>query len=264
MRFSLPNDTDERSPVANEALVRATLVERAGFDVESEQDWRLVASRLTFASSPAHAVSGQAGKAPAIWIQGAFQRVRPKTWVGTAMLAMTCVALMGIGFATFEWAGPFVGQKLGLIGEQRLYTVINQSRDNAGVTIKVDKAYADAGNVYIAFRIQPDQAHAGSYTLATFGLSDQYGEEGGGGNIQCAARADASAPQVCVLDGAPFHPPSGATSLTLTLDVQALYYNQPSSSGSQRIEGSWRFVFTVPFHTKNLGPGGPYAQPSPR
>ena len=177
------------------------------------------------------------------------------------MLAATCAALMGLGFATFEWAGPFVGQKLGLIGEQRLYTTINQARDDAGVTITVDKAYTDAGNTYIAFRIQPDQALAGSFALGAFSLTDQYGEEPGGGNIQCAARTDATAPMICVLDSPPFHPPSDATSLTMSLDIQALYHTT-SQGSSQRIEGSWRFGFTVPFHTKNLGPGGPYAQPT--
>jgi hypothetical protein len=256
------NEMDERSRVGEEALMRATLAERAGFEVESERDWRVVASRLRFEPAPAR-TGLKVEKAPASWIPGALGRVRPRTWPGAIMLIATCVALMGVGFATFEWAGPFVGQKLGLIGERRLYSTVNQSLNNAGITIKVDKAYADAGNVYIAFRIQPDQAVAGTFTPATFSLTDQYGEEGGGGNIQCAARADATAPQVCVLDSPPFHPPAGATSLVLTLDVQALYHIS-TEGGSQRIAGPWQFMFSVPFHTQSLGPGGPYAEPAGR
>ena len=261
MRSSTPNGIDSHSPSAEEALLRATLAERAEFDVESERDWGMVAPHLRFETAPAREASIHARKTPVSWVYSAFPRLWPRSWLSAAMLAATCVALMGIGFATFEWAGPFVGQKLGLIGEQRLYTAINQARDDAGVTIVVDKAYADPGNVYIAFRIQPDHAVAGSFSLATFSLTDQYGEEGGSGNIQCAERTDSIASQVCVFDSSPFHPPSRASSLTLTLDVQALY--RVSSNGdSQRIEGSWRFVFAVPFHTKSLGPGGPYAEPT--
>lgn len=261
MRPSTPNEIEDRSFAAGAARVRATLAERAGFDVESERDWELVAPRLRFEKATSSSATRKAVKAPTAWMRGALHRARPRSWLGAAMIAATCVALMGIGFATFEWAGPFVGHKLGLIGEQRLYTTVNQARDAAGVTITVDKAYADAGNVYIAFRIQPDQASAGSFSLATFSLTDQFGEEPGGGNIQCAARTDATAPQVCVLDSPPFHPPTGATTLTITLAIQAIY-RVPSTGDSQRIEGPWRFVFAVPFHTKNLGPGGPYAQPA--
>ncbi len=260
MRPSTPNEIEDRSFAADEALVRATLAERAGFDVESERDWRRVAPYLRFESTPTRATSSQAGKTPAARMRGALHRARPRSWLGAAMIAATCVALMGIGFATFEWAGPFVGHKLGLIGEQHLYTTVNQARDDAGVTISVDKAYADAGNVYIAFRIQPDQAIAGSFSLATFSLTDQFGEEPGGGNIQCAARTDATAPQVCVLDSPPFHPPSGATSLTLTLDIQALYRVHRMVTRSE-LEGSGASVHrSVP--RKNLGPGGPYVQPA--
>ena len=264
MRSPTPNETDDQSHVAQEALVRATLTERAGFDVEGERDWPLVSSRLRFESASmgaSGATFSHSVKAPAGWMRGALHRVRPRTWPGAIMLAATCVALMGVGFATFEWAGPFAGQKLGIIGEQRLYTTINQSRDDAGVTITVDKAYADAGNMYIAFRIQPDQAAAGTFSLATFSLTDQYGGDPGGVNIQCVARTDPTVPQVCVLDSPPSHPPTGATTLTITLAIQAIY-RIPTTGDSQRIEGSWLFVFTVPFHTKNLGSGGPYAQPA--
>ncbi len=241
--------------------MRATLAERAAFDVESERDWDAVSSRLRFEGAPAGAKPRRLVSAPATWIRGALHRARLRSWQGAVMLTATCVALMGVGFATFEWAGPFVGQKLGLIGERHLYTTINQSRDNAGVTITVDKAYADAGNVYIAFRIQPDQAIAGSFSPATFSLTDQYNDDSGAPTIECAARTDATMPQACVLDSPPFHPPTGATTLTITLDVQAIY-RVPSTGDSQRIEGPWRFVFTVPFHTKNLGLGGPYTQPA--
>ncbi len=263
MRSPIPNESDNRTLEAEEALVRATLAERAAFDVESERDWGAVSSRLRFEGPSVGAKPNRVVNAPVRWLRGALHRARPRTWPGALALVATCVALMGAGFATFEWAGPFIGQKLGLIGEQHLYTAVSQSSDNAGVTITVDKAYADAGNVYVAFRIQPDRAVVGTFSLATFSLTDQYGEEESGGNIQCAARTDATAPQICVLDSPPFHPPSGATSLTLALDVQALY-RVPSSGDSQRIEGPWRFVFTIPFHSKNLGPGGPYAQPTPR
>jgi hypothetical protein len=208
--------------------------------------------------------SAQRQRVKSSWLARAWSSAWPRSWAGAGLAAFTAIALLGAGIATFQWAGPFIGQKLQEIGQQRLYSAVNQSQDDSGVTIFVDKAYADLGNVYIAFRVQPDTPMAGSFTPGEFDLVAQSGQldmEHGGANIQCAARTDSSTAQVCVLDTAPFKPDAGGKTLTLTFDVYKLYHTT-SSGGTQTITGSWDFTFTIPFHTRSLGPGGPYAQPN--
>lgn len=89
----------------------------------------------------------------------------------------------------------------------------------------MDNAYADPGNTYITFRIQPDIPVEGSFSLATFDLTSQSGVETGGGgvNIQCAGRVEASAAQQCVMDSGSFAPDAGGQTLTLRLEIYALY-----------------------------------------
>jgi hypothetical protein len=264
MRSSTPNELENHARIPEEqeeATLRATLSERANLEVDSASDWRAITPRLRFETSER---SGHLPRRRRAFgrISGAWRDAWPRTWAGAGLAALTLVALVSAGFAAFEWAGPFVGQKLGLIGEQRLYTDVNESRDDAGVTIFVDKAYADPGNVYIAFRMRPDQPVAGSFSPGSFDLTSQSDRgSNGGANIECQGRSDPSAAQVCVLDSSPLQPDAGGKMVTITLDIHTIY-RIPSSGHSQTIPGDWNFVFTIPFHTRNFGPGGPYAQPA--
>ena len=179
------------------------------------------------------------------------------------------VALAGAGVGAAYWGGIFGGPKAQLIGDERLYTTIGQSQTHGGVTVTVDKAYADPGNTYIAvtFTMPDSQASRYSNVIAnSVGITDTDGNEAHGLNYVCEplwhdALFHRDGVQHCLMDLSAFQPPAGATSLNLNVEIGELWLFRTTDGQRDILTGPWSFNFSLPFYQQNLGPGGPYAQP---
>jgi hypothetical protein len=248
--------------VADEALLRATLAECAPATVDAEAAWVAVSSRITATAQNESSAKRRGfrllrtGAAPRADSRRPFPKV-------AAVLAVA-VLLMGAGFAGahfFQWSG-----KAQTVDREHLFTVVNQRQSEQGVTIMVNRAYADPGNTYLDYTIQLSSDLVGRYdhtVVASYDLTDGSadGSEAGAGNTQCGTISDSG--QIdCLLDASPFHEGASVTQITITYTITRLYLQHSGNSDTTELSGHWSFQFTIPFHQPSLGPGGPYAQPS--
>ncbi|WIG60705.1 MAG: hypothetical protein OJF49_003453 [Ktedonobacterales bacterium] len=251
----------------DEALLRQTFSEHAPVTVDTEKGWNAIAPQVAAIASEG-SMHTRRGILPWRRTHGAETAHAPRSrkraiapWAAVGLVA--ALLLTGAGFAGIFTGFPFNTPKLRIIGDEHLYTDVNQTQQADGVTIKVYKAYADPGNTYIAYSIQMSPELAKLYTYTTIGswsITGQDGEATLRGNIVCSA-AKPGDEQFCVMDEGPYHPAPGTSQLTITWDITAVYLNN-TSPGYTTLSGPWHFQFTIPFHAKNLGAGGPYAQPT--
>jgi hypothetical protein len=259
-----PFQADDATEWENIPLLRATLREHAPEAVEVETAWAAVSAQLAQIRQELPAVSD----APDL-------RTRPsdarrQLWRGAlpkvAAMLVVAVLLMGAGYGGghYLWGWPFGGQKLQLIGNQHLYTTIGQRQTENGITITVDKAYADADDTFIAFQVDMSSQvtkHYDRIIVASYDLHDQYADSPQTASTQCTPPSNGT--QACLMDVAPFHLSGGASELTITFDITKLYLLKDGESTTTELTGHWQFQFTLPYHQKSLGPGGSTSQPSP-
>jgi hypothetical protein len=188
----------------------------------------------------------------------------------TAGIAAVLIALVGAGVSAAYWGGLFGGPKAQLIGDASLYTVVGQSKTIAGVTVSVDQAYADPGNTFIAVTLsvpEPQAQRYGTVILNQVSIHDSAGHETDGLNIMCEplARADllqGGGIEHCMLDAGPLPTPAGAGPVSVTVEVGEAWLFSRNDGQRTVVSGPWTYQFSLPWHSKSLGPGGPYAQPA--
>ncbi|MEO7003033.1 MAG: DUF4179 domain-containing protein [Ktedonobacterales bacterium] len=274
------NDIDQRDNLDTtvEPLVRGALAEHAASPaVDTDAAWAAMAPRLAFTQTPIVATSTKTTTATATSAPVASRRAtaapRAQRWrfalVGVVAALVAGVMLTAAGY--FGWAGPFSfgpfsNHEIRQIGENHLYTRIGQTQESVGVALTLDSAYTDAGNTYIAYHVLPTSGATSSYNGFIpdgYSLTDQYGEEPNTGSLTECDAYQSGQPQYCLLNDGPFHPPTGATQLTISLSIPELLLTKGGANGgSVMLHGSWQFSFTLPFHQKSLGATNPGAQPS--
>jgi len=193
-------------------------------------------------------------------------------WRGMALAGLAAVlvaaALVGAGYGAATYFGapaPFANHELQLIGDAHLYTTINQTRTAQGVSVTIDKVYADEGATYIAYHasgVTSATRDANYFVWASFDVADQTSEQPVGAGTACQEGPGNGGAQYCLLDMGPFHPAAGATMLTITIDIHTMFVQKAGSAQFITLHGDWSFQFTLPFHHKNLGSGGPYGGPT--
>jgi hypothetical protein len=187
-------------------------------------------------------------------------------WLPARVGAILAVAmlLMGAGMAGgYLFGGPFGWlSKPQAIGNQRLYTNINQSQTDQGITITVRQAYADTGSTLLYYSIQVTPQLAQRYDESIdmgFALTDQFGDtpqntdHGPIGDRRCTALSSIGEVE-CLQDFAPFHVSKNVTQLTITFDVGLVGLAHSGSAAVAYVQGRWSFQFTIPFYQNNLGP----------
>jgi hypothetical protein len=265
MRKDMAPERDEmQDETREEQSLRATLHAHAAEVVDTQAGWEVVAPRLAQGARRARlrvVGRGSGGKRRMGWRQAAL----------IAAAVAIVAGLVAAAASTPFWGGLFGGPKAQLIGDERLYTTIGQSQTHGGVTVTIDKVYADPGNTYISFTASMPDAMAKHYTRVIANhvtITDAAGNEARGLNSTCDPLShDAlfhhDGVEPCLMDVSPFQPPAGATTLTLNVEIGELWLFR-TADGHQRdiLTGPWRFTFSLPFHQQSLGPGGPYAQPA--
>jgi hypothetical protein len=239
--------------------LRATLHTQASEVVDIDIAWEAVAPRL---EAPAAVVSQRRKIGP-------FAAVSRGLLVAASLAIV--VALAGAGAGAAYWGGLFGGPKAQLIGDKQLYTEIGQRQVVDGVTVSIDQAYADPGNIYLAvsFTMPHDlgSRYRGVIVNRTT-IADAAGQEAKGLNMTCDpfwhdALFHRDSVQHCMMDAGPLQPAVGATTLTLTVEIGEVWLF-PTNGGEREIHpGPLHFQFTLPYHQQSLGPGGPYLQPGP-
>ena len=250
--------TTERAESLEELALRTTLHARASEMVDTDGAWEGVAPRLVMGD----VIVDRRRRG------GPFAGVSRTVLVAAALLAIV-VALAGAGAGAAYWGGLFGGPKAQLIGDEQLYKTIGQSQTHGGVTVSIDKAYADPGNTYIAvtFTMPDSQASRYSNVFAnSVTITDGAGSEARGLNYVCEPLwhdqiFHHDAIQHCLMDLTAFQPPAGASSLSLNVEIGELWLVRTADHERDILSGSWSFTFSLPVHQRNLGPGGPYAQP---
>jgi Domain of unknown function (DUF4179) len=245
-----------------ERALRATLRAYAAGEVDTQAGWEAVAPRLT---------SAGAGSATQVRRPGPLAGVSRGVLVAAAVVALV-VALAGAGVGTAYWGGLFGGPKAQLIGDERLYTTIGQSQTIGGVTVTIDKVYADPSDTYIAFNFTMPDAMAKNYTSVIankFTITDAAGNEARGSGYVCEPLWHDQifyhdGVERCLMDLGPFQPAAEATTLTLKVEIGELWLFRAADHERDFLTGPWRFSFSLPFHQQSLGPGGPYAEPTTR
>jgi hypothetical protein len=257
-RISMRRDVVEHEESGDERALRATLRAHAGEMVDTDGGWEEVAPRL--AASGAGMIRPRRMGPLAGMSRGAL--------IAAASLALV-VALAGAGVGAAYWGGLFGGPKAQLIGDGQLYSTIGQSQTHGGVTVSVDKAYADPGNTYIAVTLTLPDNQASRYSNVfanSVSITDGAGNEAGGLNYVCEPLwhdplFHRDGVQHCLMDLSAFQPPAGASSLTLSVKIGELWLARTAGGQRDILTGPWSFTFSLPFHQQSLGPGGPYAQP---
>jgi Domain of unknown function (DUF4179) len=233
-----------QSAEADEALLRATLAEAAPHDIGMDRAWAAFSQRI---AAPQTRPTARRG----VRIRG-----RLVTLPAIAAALAMAVLLMGAGFAF--WAGPFQGSELNLIGQQHLYTEINQSQTAGGLTITVTNVYADEGRTLIAYTINPSddlRSHYNGVIVASYDLVDQTGHEPQGAAIQCTELQTDGGPIYCLMDLPSFGDGSGVDQLRLTWDIHTVYLTARGSSQTDSESSGWHFSFTLPYLHVNNGSG---------
>ena len=187
----------------------------------------------------------------------------------TGLVAVLVVAaLVGAGYGAavyFGLSAPFTTHELQLIGDAHLYSTIDQAQTQQGVSVTIDKAYADQGATYIEYHsngVTSATRDANDFIWASFDVADQLGEEPTGGTTTCLEGPGNGGAQQCLLNMGPFHPATGVSTLAITITIHTMFVQKAGSAHMLTLYGDWRFLFTLPFHHKNLGSGGPYANPT--
>jgi hypothetical protein len=262
----LPNVPDSAADPGAERILRAALAGHAPRMVNTEDAWLAVRSRLPLDAGLARSVEGAAQSTVRPWLRPALARRA----LLTAGIAAVLIALVGAGVGAAYWGGLVGGPKAQLIGDAGLYTAIRQSKTIGGVTVSVDQAYADPGNTFIAVTLSVPESQAqryGTVILNQVSIRDAAGHETDGLNIMCEplARADllkGGGIEHCMLDAGPLPVPADAGSIPVTVEVGETWLF--SRNGGQRtvLPGPWTYQFSLLWHSKSLGSGGPYAQPA--
>lgn len=250
-------EVTEREESRDELALRATLHARSSETVDTDAAWEAVAPRLAASS----VVVSQRRKA------GPFAAVSRGLLVAASLAIV--VALAGAGVGAAYWGGLFGGPKAQLIGDKQLYTEIGQRQVIDGVTVSIDQAYADPGNIYLAvtFTMPHDMgSRYGQVIVNRATIADTAGQEAKGLNMTCEPLWQdlvfhRDSVQHCMMDAGPLQPAAGAFSLSLNVEIGEIWLF-PANGGEREIHpGPLRFQFSLPFHQQSLGPGGPYAQP---
>lgn len=255
-----------------EALLRDTFAAHALASVDTDRGWAAIAGQISAANTTSATTSATAQNTHLAVAAPSGARARP-AWRRHAHLprALTRIAaavavaavLMGTGYGTFR----YLTTKGNAIARNNLYTAVNQHQTDQGVTFEVDRAYADTGSTSILYSVDLSSALAArGYTSATpmtFDLTDQYGDQGGSGYTICHP-GSGSAVETCEISDNAFAVPAGVTQLTITYDIYRVLLARGGNHPLQEmIQGAWNFQFTIPFHQKSVGPGGPYGLPTP-
>ncbi len=263
----MTRELTENYDTEQEPLLREVMREHAPAHIDVEEAWAAVAPRLALAQAPfdTHRDASRAGISP--MIPAMKQLLHRQRVLVIAAAAMVIVLLLaGAAFGTPYWGGIFGGDKAKLIGDERLYTTINQSQTVSEVTITIDKVYADPGNIYIALTVRLPRSLAGKYNHTVVNkvtIANANGQQPGGMNVVCDPLSDDSTVAHCLFDTGPLRPDTDASHLTLTVDIGEVWLLRPNVHDPDVRSGPWHFTFTVPFHQQNPGFGGPYAQPTP-
>jgi hypothetical protein len=193
-----------------------------------------------------------------------LMRTQRAVLIAAALVAVILV-LAGAGLGAAYWGGLFGGDKAGLIGNEQLYTTIHQSQTIGEVTVTVDKVYADPGNTYIAMLIRVPGSVAKQYNSAILNhidVTNASGQQTTGANVICDPLPHDGSAEHCLIDWGPFQPNADGKHVTLTVDIGEVWLLRPDAHDPDVRTGPWHFTFTIPFHQRSLGPGGPYAQPA--
>jgi hypothetical protein len=245
-----------------ERALRATLRAYAAGEVDTQAGWEAVAPRLT---------SAGAGSATQVRRKGPLAGVSRGVLVAAAVVALV-VALAGAGVGGAYWGGLFGGPKAQFIGDERLYTTLGQSQTHGGVTVTIDKVYADPGNTFVVLTFTMPDSQASRYfnvIANNVTITDAAGNEARGLNTTCEPLSHDTnfhrdGVQHCLMDLTAFQPPAGASSLNLNVEIGELWLLRTEDHQRDILTGPWRFSFSLPFHQQSLGPGGPYAEPATR
>jgi hypothetical protein len=248
--------TAEREESREELALRTTLLAHADGMVDTDAAWEAVAPRLAATA----AVVSQRRKV------GPFAAVSRGLLVAASLAIV--VALAGAGVGAAYWGGIFGGPKAQLIGDKQLYTEIGQRQTIGGVAVSIDQAYADPGNIYLAVSFVMPHDLGSHYTQVIVNrvtIADA-GNETQGLIMTCEpfwhdAVFHRDSVQHCMMNAGPLEPAAGATTLNLHVEIGEVWLFHTADHQRDILTGPWSFNFSLPFHQRNLGPGGPYAQP---
>lgn len=263
----MTSELTENNDTEQEQLLRGVLRDHAPGNIDVVTAWETTVPRLMFAQVPSEARQSHS-RARARLVMPGMKRLLhgPRMLVLAATAIIVVLLLAGAAFGTAYWGGLFGGDKAKLIGDERLYTTINQSQTVSGITITIDKVYADPGNTYIAMTIRLPRSMAGTYKHAYvdhIAITNVNGQHPSGLNEVSDPLSDDGTVAYSLFDTAPLPPNPDASHLTLTFDIGQVLLDRPGQANLDVRSGPWHFTFTVPYHQQNLGPGGPYAQPAP-
>jgi Domain of unknown function (DUF4179) len=245
-----------------EHALRATLRAYAAGEVDTQVGWEAVAPRLTLAG---------AGNTARGWRRGPLAGVSRGVLVAAAVVALV-VALAGAGVGAAYWGGLFGGPKAQLIGDKQLYTEIGQRQAIDGVTVSIDQAYADPGNIYLAISFVMPHDLGSQYSQVIVNrvtIAGDAGNEVQGLIMTCEPFwhdliFHRDSVQHCMMNAGPLQPTTGTTTLNLSVEIGEVWLFRTADHERDILTGPWHFTFSLPFHQQSLGPGGPYAEPATR
>lgn len=257
----------ENNKSQQEQLLRAALREHTPTNIDVATAWESVVPRLMVAQA-ASGSRRSGNRAGTISVMPGVKRLLrgPRVLLIAAAATVIVLLLAGAAFGTPYWGGLFGGDKAKLIGDERLYTTINQSQTVNGITITIDKVYADPGNTYISLTIRLPRSLAGKYSHAFpnhVPITNINGQQPNGMNLVSDPLSDNGTVAHELFDTGPLHPNPDGSHLTIAIDIGEVMLDRPGQYDFDVHSGPWHFTFTVPFHQQSLGPSGPYAQPVP-
>lgn len=241
--------TPEVTP-EDEALLRAALADAApsDSDIAIERSWTAFSQRIV-----APTASPQTRRAARHGVP-LWRRMATLPTIAAALAL--AILLMGAGYGF--WAGPFwgFGSELTLIGNQHLYTTVNQSQTAGGLTITVTNVYADEGRTFIAYTIAPSAELRQRYDhviVASWDLVDQDAHAPQGTTAECTPLPRGDGPIYCLLDMPSFG--IAGDKLTLTWDIHTVWLLKEGQAQEDADSSGWHFTFSVPYRHVNNGQG---------
>ena len=237
MNTQFPQETQE-------TLLRATLREHAPQTIDLEQGWVKISAQLSTRAEQTVPPRGLH------WFprqsQGEGRLVR--RWQLLALAAVLGVALIGAGLF-----GPF-SNLLG--GNQDVYAQVNQTQQDQGVTVTLDKAYANLDSTNLAFKITlpPELAKYDAVAPSALTLTSQ-----GQTLTSAVSLATGDNTHVSIAYFSPVNPLANTQEVTLTWHITQIQLDelkQPSVAPVY-IKGIWTFTFTTPFHNDHSSPMQP-------
>lgn len=242
MNTQFPQETQETT---QEALLRATLREHAPQTIDLEHGWVKISAQLSTQAEQTMSPRGLH------WFprQSQGERRLVRRWQVIALAAVLGVALIGAGLF-----GPF-SNLLG--GNQDVYAQVNQTRQDQGVTITLDKAFANLKETNLTFKITVPPELAKYIAAAPSALTLTY-------QGQALERGDWTAfllsnnnAHVSSISFSAVNPPANTQEVTLTWHITQIWLrSQPTSQNHNivDIKGDWTFTFTIPFHNDYSDP----------